>query len=99
MLEPFLGALEAVPAAPRGEPSFHAQVLEELQAGRIDDGQAVLDTIPAAVAELKRPRALMAFARRATGSGLPEISVTEATFYLLRTAPSGRRFYYAGQLN
>ncbi len=74
LLESFLGALKVVPAAPREEPSFHAQVLAELQAGRIDDGQAVLDAIPTAVAELKRPSALMAFARRVTGSGLPEIS-------------------------
>lgn len=42
LLEPFLGANAAVPAAPAEEVSFHAQVLAILQAGRIEDAIAAL---------------------------------------------------------
>lgn len=128
LLEPFLGANAAVPAAPAEDVSFHAQVLAILQAGRIgdaiaalheqlridkddhksrtllaevllqagriDDAQAVLDAIPVTVAELQRPRALTAFARRATGvPGLLELEAMIST-----AATTGTRYHYALRL-
>lgn len=65
-----------------------------LQEDRVAEAQAVLDAVPGVIAELRRPRALVAFARRA--DGIPGLAELESR---LGASPATEtRYHYALRL-
>lgn len=93
-VEDAVAALRAQLEADKDDHRARALLVDVLlQEGALDEAESVLAGAPATEAELKRPRALLAFARRT--AGLPSLRELEAAAGSSETEP---RFHYALRL-